>query len=152
MKKNQLLLLLLMLPGMAVFSQSTEIELIRTSFRLDKKEKVANFLALPDSIAKKFWPIYNSYEIERAPIADRRIKMLQEYASQFDNLNNDMAIKLWKESASIQRAETVLREKYANIIKAKISRVVAISFYMIEDYIATAVKLGLYNTIPPPQH
>lgn len=152
MQKNLFVFLMLMLAGIPSFAQSTEIELIRTAFRLDKKEKVADFLDLPDSIAGKFWPIYNQYEIERTPVMDRRIKMLEQYAGQFGNLDNDLAAKLWKESTAIQRAESSLREKYANIIKAKISHVVALDFYMIEDYIATGVKLGLYNTIPPPQH
>jgi hypothetical protein len=152
MKKNLLLLLNLVLVGVTSFAQSTEIELIRTEFSLDKKEKVAAFLDLPDSVAKKFWPIYNQYEMERAPIVDRRIKMLEQYAGQYENLDNDLAAKLWKESAAIQRAESSLREKYTNLIRSKVSRIVALNFYMIEDFIATAVKLRLYNTIPPPQH
>ena len=151
MQKSLFVYLMLLLPAIN-YAQSTEMELVRTAFRLDKKEKVADFMALPDSVAKKFWPIYNKYELERTPVMDRRIKMLEKYAAQFGNLNNEQSAKLWKESAAIQRAESSLREKYANLIKTQISPAVALNFYMIEDFIATGVKLGLYNTIPPPQH
>ncbi len=151
MLKTVLSLLLVALIGVPALPQATEVELVRTAFKLDKKEKVADFMNLPDSTAKKFWPLYNQYETERTALGDRRVKMLEEYATNFENLTPGVAQKLWKESALLQKSETTLREKYANLIRTKISSKVALNFYMIEDYIATAVKHELYNSIPPPK-
>lgn len=152
MCRNILFLFLLASLSAPAFAQSTEVELVRTAFKADKKEKVADFMNLPDSTAKKFWPIYNQYEAERSALGDRRVKLLEEYATKFDNLTPDVSQKLWRESALLQKSEATLREKYANMIRSKISSKVALNFYMIEDYISTAVKHELYNNIPPPQH
>ena len=148
MKKRILTLSLLAFVCSMVYAQQTETELIRSAFKLDKKAKVASFMQLPDSSAKKFWPIYNQYETERSAIGDRKIRLLEQYAKVYKNLNAVTAEKLWKESAAIQRSEIALREKYAGILKKSISATVAFNFYMVEDYIATAVKAELYTSIP----
>jgi len=136
--------------GTICFAQHTEVELIRSAFKLDKKAKVAQFMQLPDSTAKKFWPIYNQYEAERSKLGDRKVKLLELYSNTYFKVSNAEAEKMWKESTSIQRAEAALREKYAGIVKTKISAPVALNFYMIEDYINTAVKQELYSAMPAP--
>jgi hypothetical protein len=134
-----------------LYAQHTETELVRSAFKLEKKAKVAEFMQLPDSSAAKFWPIYNKYETERSSIGDRRVKLLDQYAGAYQKMNAATAEKLWKESASIQKAEVALREKYADLVKKNISASVALNFYMIEDYIATAIKSELYADIPAPK-
>jgi len=150
MKKTMIFLSVLIFNSALIYAQHTETELVRSAFKLEKKAKVAAFMQLPDSSAAKFWPIYNQYETERSSIGDRRIKLLDKYAGAYQKLDAATAEKLWKESAAIQKAEVSLREKYAGIVKKSISGTVALNFFMVEDYINTAVKLELYNAIPAP--
>ena len=151
MKKKILIPVILVFACMFSYAQQTEIELVRSAFKLDKKAAVASFMQLPDSSATKFWPIYNKYETESSAIGDRRIKLLEKYASVYQKLDKVTAEKLWKESAAIQKSEVGLREKYADIVKRDISATVALNFYMAEDYIATAIKYKLYSDIPAIQ-
>jgi hypothetical protein len=148
MKKFIISMTALLVGCSMLYAQHTETELVRSAFKLEKKAKVADFMQLPDSSAKKFWPIYNQYEVERSSIGDRRIKLLEQYAKVYKKLDAVSAEKLWKESAAIQKSEVALREKYAGIMKKNISGTVALNFYMVEDYIATMVKGELYNSIP----
>jgi hypothetical protein len=148
MKKKILAPMILFFACMVGYAQQTEIELVRSAFKLDKKTAVANFMQLPDSTAAKFWPIYNRYETERSTIGDRRVKLLEKYAGAYQKLDKVTAERLWKESAAIQKSEVGLREKYADIMKRDISATVALNFYMVEDYIATAIKYKLYSEIP----
>lgn len=148
MKKITITITAIMFACTMLHAQHTEMELVRSAFKLDKKAKVAEFMQLPDSAAAKFWPIYNQYETERSSIGDRRIKLMDQYTAAYLKLNAATAEKLWKESAAIQKAEVALREKYAGIMKKSISATVALNFYMVEDYIGTAVKLELYGSIP----
>ena len=148
MKKIFVLVSIFTIACINTYAQQNEAELIRSAFRLDKKAKVAAFMQLPDSSAAKFWPIYNKYEAERTAIGDRRIKMLEKYASVYDKLDPVTAEKLWKESAAIQKAEVALRERYASLVKKSVSAIAGFNFFMVEDYIATAVKNELYTAIP----
>jgi hypothetical protein len=129
----------------------TETELVRSAFNKDKKEAVASFMRLSDADAKKFWPIYNEYETKRMGLGDRRVKLLETYARAYQKRDTSLAEKIWKDGAKIQRDEVSLREKYADMLKKKISSSVALNFYMVEDYINTGVKFELYNSIPPPE-
>lgn len=151
MKKKIIAPMILIFTCMFGYAQQTEMELVRSAFKLEKKAEVANFMNLPDSSAAKFWPVYNKYETERSAIGDRRVKLLEKYAGAYQKLNAATAEQLWKESAAIQKSEVALREKYAGIIKKDISATAALNFYMAEDYIATAVKYKLYSDIPTVQ-
>lgn len=151
MKKQSLTVLILIFLSAGTYAQQTELELIRSSFNLEKKAAVAKFMNLPDADAGKFWPIYNNYEAERVAIGDRRIKLLENYANAYQKLDAVTAEKLWKESADIQKSEIALREKYAAMVKKDISGVVALKFFMAEDYISTAIKYKLYGEIPSAQ-
>jgi len=148
MKKQTLTTLILIFLCAGTYAQQTELELIRSAFNLEKKAAVAKFMNLPDADAGKFWPIYNKYEAERVTIGDRRVKLLENYANAYQKLDAVTAEKLWKESANIQKSEIGVREKYAAMIKKDVSGVVALKFYMAEDYISTAIKYKLYGEIP----
>ena len=151
MKNAIILFAAFLLVSTLLNAQPTETELVRSAFKLEKKEQVASFMRLRDADAAKFWPIYNEYETSRSAIGDRRIKLLQQYATAYEKRDTAAAEKLWKESSSIQRSEISLREKYADILRKRISSSVALNFFMVEDYISTAVKVQLYNSIPPPE-
>src|SRR5882724_9198384 len=132
MKKIILTLTIICFSCTIMYAQHTETELVRSAFKLEKKAKVADFMQLSDSAAGVFWPIYNQYETERASIGDRKVKLLDAYAASYKKMDAVTAEKLWKESASIQKNEASLREKYAGIVKKKISGAAALNFYMIE--------------------
>src|SRR5436190_6086514 len=83
----------------------TEIELIRSAYKLEKKAVVADFLKLSNDDAAKFWPIYEKYEQERSVIGDRRVKLITEYVNAHHVGNVKNADAMVKESADIQRKE-----------------------------------------------
>lgn len=130
------------------FSQNTETELVRSAFRLEKKAMVAEFLALDDADAAKFWPIYEKYEQERAEVGTRRINNIETYAKKYENMDDATADALVKESVSIQKKELAIREKYYGIVKKNISTLTAARFYQIEDAIHTGVLNELNNLVP----
>jgi hypothetical protein len=127
--------------------QHTEIELVRSAYKLDKKAVVADYLKLSNEDAGKFWPIYNKYEAERTAIGDRKVKLITDYVNDHHVGNVPNADAMVKESADIQRQESSLREKYYGLMKTGVSPKVAIDFYQIEDAIATAVKMKLWEEL-----
>lgn len=127
--------------------QHTEIELIRSTYKLEKKAVVADLLKMSNDDAGKFWPIYEKYEISRSAIGDRRIKLITDYVNDAEKGNVKNADAMVKESASIQSEEIALREKYYGIVKVGVSPEIAFKFYQAEDVIATAVKMKLWEEL-----
>jgi len=153
MKKLLLVLAVAFSCNSVLFAQThTEGELVRSAFKLEKKAVVGDYLQLNDSLSKIFWPIYDRYETERTAISDRQIKLLEMYANSYKGMDAATAEKIYKESASIQKAGVALREKYAGTVKKNVSSAAALNFYMVEDYIATVIKSELYDAIPAPIH
>jgi hypothetical protein len=146
--KKILLAIVLMFSMNGVFAQAhTEIELIRSQYKLEKKAVVAQYLQLSNEDAEKFWPIYNKYEEERVAIGDRRIKLITDYVNEKHKGAVTDADEMVKESTDIQKKEAELRLKYYNQIKTGVSPAVAINFFQIEDQIATAVKTELWKEL-----
>jgi len=127
--------------------QHTEIELVRSHFKLEKKAVVADYLKLSNADAAKFWPVYEKYEAERSALGDRKVKLLTDYVNDHHVGNVKNADAMVKESADIQRKEVSLREKYYTSLKTAVSPAVALNFYEIEDVIATAVKMELWSEL-----
>src|SRR6185436_13675530 len=92
--------------------QHTEIELIRSAYKLEKKSIVSQFMQLSNADAEKFWPIYEKYEAERSAIGDRRVKLITDYVNERHKAGVKNSDEMVKESADIQRKEVDLREKY----------------------------------------
>ena len=121
--------------------------MIRSVYQLEKKAVVADFMKLTNDDAAKFWPIYDKYEKERTALGDRKVKVMTDYVNerQKEVKNADGMVK---ESADIQRGEVSLREKYYKDIKEAISLKAALDFYTVEDVIATAVRMKLWEEMP----
>ncbi len=127
--------------------QNTEIELMRSIYKLEKKGVVADYLQLTNEEAGKFWPIYEKYEIERSAFGDRRVKLITSYVN--DKHVNDVkqADAMVKESSEIQRKETSLREKFYAEMRDGVSPTIAAKFYQIEDAISVAIRAKLWEEL-----
>ena len=146
--KKGIITLIAVFASLFAFAQNTEMELFRSAFRLEKKAMVAEFLALNEADAAKFWPIYEKYEQERTEAGTRRITNIETYAKKYEDMDDATADALVKESVSIQKKELALREKYYGIVKKNISTLTAARFYQIEDAIHTGVLNELNNQLP----
>lgn len=147
MKKIIALVSFIVVMNGAYAQQHTEIELIRSTYKLEKKAVVADLLKMSNEDAGKFWPIYEKYEIERSAIGDRRIKLITDYVNDAEKGNVKNADAMVKESATIQSKEVALREKYYGLVRDGVSPEVAFKFYQAEDVISTAVKMKLWEEL-----
>ena len=128
--------------------QHTEVELIRSAYKLEKKSVVSEFMQLSNDNAAKFWPIYDKYETERSKIGDRRVKLITDYVNERHKTGIQNADAMVKESVDIQRKEAELRQKYYKQIKTAVSLTAALDFFQIEDAIATSIKMKLWEEMP----
>jgi hypothetical protein len=95
-----------------------------------------------------FWSIYNEYEKERAPLTERTFKLIQDYTANFSTLTNDNLMKMMKEARDNNKRSIDLRYKYAEQMAKKVDPKVGVRFYEIDDYISTAARLDVLDSIP----
>src|SRR5436309_13545682 len=65
-------------------SLANAIELMRSDVRANKTQIIGRALALPDSQAKVFWPLYRQFELDAAKLTDDRVKVIRDCGAGFD--------------------------------------------------------------------
>ena len=127
---------------------TTEFEMVKSVFNLEKKAMLTEFLKLSDEDSQKFWPVYNQYQNEREKVANTRMSLLNRYAEQYESMTNEQADALVLEAMDLQKSDLALKKKYYNQVKKALNAKVATSFWQFEEYVGTAVRYSLFESIP----
>ena len=149
MKKVFLILLVAVTTG--IFAQSTnkeDLEVIQGIYGKSKKELAVAYMALPDDQAASFWAIYDAFEVERKAIGQRKLAIIEDYASNYANLSNESADKIAKASLKNQMDYQKLFSKYYDKYKKVAGAVSAAKIIQFENYMQTAVQSEIQNAIP----
>jgi hypothetical protein len=95
-----------------------------------------------------FWGVYADYEKEKDAITSARMELLRRYVEGFSTLTDTDITKMVGEAAATQKANVDLGMKYFGIYSQKINAQVAGRFFLIDDYITTALRLQLLDQLP----
>lgn len=135
-------------PAPEIAGQETEIDLFRSSLRMDKWQFVRQAMALNEEEEKKFLSQYNKYEAYLKKLNDRRIAIIKDYAANFQNMNDKKADELVKRSFEFRNQRNALLERtYGNIAKAT-SKVIAARFLQVESILQGAGDVAIGSEIP----
>jgi hypothetical protein len=131
-------------------SAGTNTEILIQKIKADKKLLVANNMDLTDAEAKKFWPLYDAYQIELGKLNHQLGKTIKEYADAFNKgpISNNTAKKLLNEALAVDEAEVKLRRTYADKIGKVMSATKAARYIQIENKIRAMLKAELAADIP----
>ena len=89
-------------------SLESQIEAARGVMRTQRKLIIASELFLTSEESKAFWPIFNEYAEDMRAIGDTRVRLIIEYANNFDSMTSELAAKLlaklaaWRKSVDAQ--------------------------------------------------
>jgi hypothetical protein len=99
-------------PAMAQDQQADTMRLVRDKIRADKKLLIAENLPLTAAEAKAFWPVYDRYQQELSALNDRMIKLIKEYATNYETMSDQTAKRLMDEYLAIESARLKIRQAY----------------------------------------
>jgi len=134
---------------MGVFAQtSNEIDLIQAAFGIEKIAIVNNFVKPSPEQKEAFLKVYNEYELKRKKLGETRIKLLNQYANQWENMTNEQADTWMKDVMALSIKQDKLIKTYYNKVKSATNAKVATQFYQIEVYILTTIRYSILESIP----
>lgn len=149
MKKYFLLIAALFLASFAYTQSNTEeVDLLQAAFGMDKKEMVTYFVKPSDTQKEAFWRLYDEYETQRKELGKQRIKLLEQYAEQYQTLTSEQADEWTKSVMELQEKTNKLITTYYKKVKAVSDGIVATQFYQIENYILTGIRMTILEEIP----
>lgn len=125
-----------------------EITLIQSAFGMEKRAIIEEYMGLGLPEAQAFWPIYQRYEDERRAIARERMKIIADYAENFDNLDDSILDDLAKRRLKNDANRTKLHSKYYKTFKKATSASIAAKFLQIDDYIHSTILLAMLDNLP----
>ncbi len=125
-----------------------EIEAARKLMRTERKLVIAGELFLTPEEAKAFWPVYQDYQAEIAPIGDQKIKLITEYGEKFSSMTPELAERMLKESFDIDSRLLKLQKSYVRKFKKVLPVIKVVRLYQIENKLNAVLNFQLAARIP----
>lgn len=129
-------------------SRTNALELMRSNVRENKAQLIGRALALPDSEASVFWPLYREYEVELTKLADQRVQLIQEYLTVYDTLSNAKARDLMLRVFDLDARRVKLsRDQFNKFTKRLPAKTVA-HFFQLDGFLNRVIDLQIAAALP----
>jgi hypothetical protein len=134
--------------ALAQDQRADTMQMVRDKIRADKKLLIAENLPLTAAEAKAFWPVYDSYQQELSALNDRMIKLIKEYANNYQTMSDQTAKKLMDEYLAIDAARLKIRQAYVPRFRKVLREKQVARYYQLENKVQAAVGYELAAEIP----
>jgi len=124
------------------------MDLVKEKIRTDKKLLIATNMQLTESEANAFWPVYESYQAELGKLRDREIKLIEEFATNYELMSDDVAKNLLDDSLSIDSDHQKLRQSYVSKIRGVLPDKKVARYYQLESKIDAVLEYEMAKRIP----
>lgn len=121
---------------------------IRDQLRTDRKVVIDHNVGLSDTEAKKFWPVYDSFQRELAPIQSRFNRAMLDYIQAESNMTNANARRLMDQLASAEESDARLRHAYVAKFSKAVGAKKAARYYQVEAKIRAMERYDQASAIP----
>jgi len=126
----------------------TDMQALRAAVKADKKAFVASRLALTDAEAKRFWPIYDTYQ-RNLDLTSRRLVVAVEGLLFRDRaMTNLAAKKLVAELIAVDETELKSRRTLRNRVMRALPPLKAARYLQLEEKIQAVRDYDLASTVP----
>jgi uncharacterized membrane protein len=126
----------------------TDIQLLRSDVQSVKNQIIADTMQFTDAESKVFWPVYRDYARDQQVIGDDRVRLITDYAKNYDSMDDPKAKDMVQRMISIEERNLNVRKdywpKFVNALGAKR----AAKFYQVDNRISLIINLQLTDEIP----
>jgi len=131
-------------------SGEANMQILREKLKADKKLVVAANMELTDAEAKKFWPIYESYQKKLAGFNKRLAKVILDYAAADEKgaVTDALAKRLIDEAIKIDQDVANARGSIAKKLSPVLPGRKLARYMQIESKIRAAINYELASGIP----
>ena len=125
-----------------------QMELLREKARADKKLVVASALALTESEAKAFWPVYNAYQSDMITHYDKALSFIDRFSKAYDTMTDATATKLLNDYLALEANHVALLKSYVPRFQKVLPALKVARLYQVENKIRALVNYDLAREIP----
>jgi len=126
----------------------TDMQALRAAAKSDKHALVASTLNLTDAEAKRFWPIYDTYQRNLDLTSRRRVVALEGLLSRDASMTNLAARNVITELMAVDEAETRSRHTLRNRLMRALPPLKAARYLQLEDKLQAIRDYDVASTVP----
>lgn len=124
------------------------VEMQRQVTEAQRTMIIADNIELTAAESEEFWPVYRAYRADIGELNDRFVKLVTDYAQNYDSIDDAAAARLLKESFSIEAGRVKVAKKYAKKMGRFMPGVKVIRFVQIESRLDAVMEIRVKNSIP----
>ena len=132
--------------SVSIAQTQEEINYYQAIFGMGKKQVVAQYLKIDNN--HPFWVMYDEYEEIRQELGQQRLKVIMDYAKEYQTLTDEKIDELILNGSKIRKDTDELIDKYYKKMKKVYGVKMAAQFSQIERYFINAVNMELYQSLP----
>jgi hypothetical protein len=126
----------------------SDIQLLRSDVQAGKNEIIADTMKFNDTESTAFWPVYRDYARDQQVIGDERVKLIKDYAQNYDSLDDTKAKDMVQRMINIDDKTLNLREDYWPKFMKALGAKRAAKFYQVDNRLTLIVNVQLTSGIP----
>lgn len=135
-------------PALAQDKPIDTMDVLREKLRADKKLVVATALALTETEAGRFWPVYNAYQGDMVAHYDRVLALLDDYVKTYQAMTEESAARLLAEFLALEANHLAVISSYAPRFQQVLPAVKVARLYQVENKVRALVNYDLARAIP----
>ena len=148
--KKTISLLSALLITISLYAQTADdyIEITRSLLKTEKKAAIAETMELSSAESEVFWPLYNEFNEKLYTIQSKRVKIIKDFAENFETLSDEKADELMTSYMGIKQEIMNLNKQYYKKFKKILPAGKAAKYFQAENKIAAIVDFQLASEIP----
>lgn len=125
-----------------------DIEAARSIMQTERKILIMREMSLTPEEADAFWPLYDEYVVARRSLGDRRIKIITDYAANYDSMTNELARELGDEALDYESDALKLKKQYVKKFRKILPEIKVVRYFQLESKLDAIVEFDLAQQIP----
>jgi len=126
----------------------TDIQLLRSDVQSAKNDIIAHTMQFSDAESTAFWPVYRDYARDQQAIGDQRLRLIKDYAANYDSMTDDKAKDMAQRMMDIDGKYLALRQSYWPKFMKALGAKRAAKFYQVDSRLSMMVNVQLASEIP----
>jgi hypothetical protein len=135
-------------PALSQSPPADNMEIVRQKIQADKKVFIAKNMQLTQAEATAFWPVYDAFQTALGALSDRTIRLVREYASNYQSLSDATAKQLTEDYLAIQRDRVALLQSYLPKFTSVLPEKKVARYYQLENKAYAVILYDAARQIP----
>lgn len=124
------------------------LEVMRSALKTEKKAMIAEVMTLSQEETDLFWPLYNEFQGKLYETNTKYVKIVNEFAENFDNMTDEKAADLLSRVMSYDTEILKLKKSYTKKFSKILPATKVLRYMQAENKIDVLIDYEMASSVP----